>query len=600
MRCSIFHEGKKEEADPQYIVISGTLEGSGTDIFQVEFSSGGIMNNETREDDGQDQINLDIFVSTYYKEKYTHYISAPIHFVNLMEGEKSPVLESGSEIILLKDITIDLSGRDNDLTATKLFDLELNGKTLKLDKGVLAVSCLDEGNMKISSRKNGGTLQHEGFFINAPYARVSWDEKCCPISERDLELYMNVEAFNNRTLPENSLGGKGKNSLLSLSFEKSKNKKLKQDIQCSIRGNLITVFFPYHVEISSVESLVPTYETDGGEVTFAFEKNDNEFDFSREAIVTVTDEDDNTRKYLLVAELKYNDLPCIFITTENNKEITSKTEYINGFIKIRGSDKVDYGMSLDKIPMQIRGRGNTTWEWEKKPYKIKFPESVSVLGLPANRDWVLLANYSDKSLIRNHIAYEAAKKLKGMNFNPSTLLVDVFINGKYQGVYSIGEQIEAAGQRVNIEKNSSDPNTGFLLEVGGKDDGDVLNKDYFHVEGLKFVAIKSPKADVKTQEQVDYIKDYISKTDIAIRTGENIGEYIDINSFVDWFIIHELYYNSDSGFRRSCFMSKDKDSKLKMGPVWDFDIAMGNGFLHIRIGLLPTMTMSKPPGASYL
>lgn len=231
------------------------------------------------------------------------------------------------------------------------------------------------------------------------------------------------------------------------------------------------------------------------------------------------------------------------------------------------------------VPMtgQIKGRGHSSWHWAKKPYRIKLDFSAPILGLHKNRDWILLANYADKSLIRNTLAYEMGKCLTNLDWTPTQIPVDLFVNGEYRGVYSIGEHMETANGRVEIDENSEDADTGYLLEIGGADDDSMEEGiDFFHTpsDNINFAVYKAP--DNITDEQRQYIKDYVCAADRAIMAGEGYEEYIDVDSFCDWFIIHELTRNVDSIFRRSCFMTKDKGGKLKMGPIWDFDLAFGN------------------------
>ena len=231
---------------------------------------------------------------------------------------------------------------------------------------------------------------------------------------------------------------------------------------------------------------------------------------------------------------------------------------------------------LRETAVNIKGRGHSTWEWDKKPYKLKFNKKVSVLGLPEAKEWVLLANYSDKSLMRNYLAMEMSRVLDNMSVNLHQYPVDVFLNGEYVGVYTLGEQIEVKTNRIEIDENYNDPNTGYLIEVGGKDDCDVLGVDYFHTETLKFVKIISPDTKEMSEEHFNYIYEYCKKAENAVINLTNYEDYIDTDSFIDWFIMYEFSFNLDGCFIRSCYLTKDKDGKLMMGPIWDFDLAFGN------------------------
>ncbi len=154
----------------------------------------------------------------------------------------------------------------------------------------------------------------------------------------------------------------------------------------------------------------------------------------------------------------------------------------------------------------------------------------------------------------------------------------MFINGEYQGVYAIGEHREIAESRIALDE-SDDVDRGYLLEIGGADGEDMVKDyDYFHTNSgsAKYITFADPKADKLTDEQRHFVRDYVNAADEAIVSGGNYEEYIDVDSFVDWVIIQELTCNLDSCFRRSCYMTKDKGGKLKMGLIWDFDMAFGN------------------------
>ena len=171
-----------------------------------------------------------------------------------------------------------------------------------------------------------------------------------------------------------------------------------------------------------------------------------------------------------------------------------------------------------------------------------------------------------------------AKALNSFVFTETQIPVDVFLNGQYIGVYSLGQHLEVNKDCVNFDKTSTEADTDYLLEVGGSDTGDIKGKDYFHSNSgcAKYIKIHNPDGDIRTDEQVKYIIDYVNAADKAIVNLDNYEEYIDVDSFIDWFLMHELTYNLDSCFRRSCYMTKEKGGKLKMGIVWDFDFAFGN------------------------
>lgn len=237
--------------------------------------------------------------------------------------------------------------------------------------------------------------------------------------------------------------------------------------------------------------------------------------------------------------------------------------------------------SFKKAAAEIRGRGHSTWEWPKKPYKLKLKEKDSLLGMTASKNWALIANYADESLIRNNAAFAMARALGSFAFTPECVPVDLVVNGVYQGVYTLGELVEEKKSRLELDEREDSPNTGYLLEVGGAEpefDDEVM---YFDLPSgcATNILIKAPEDEKLKQENYDYIYKYMCRADKAITTLDDYDTYIDVDSFIDWFLLHELTYNLDSCFHRSCFLTKDRGEKLKMGPVWDFDLAFGNMYM---------------------
>lgn len=304
-------------------------------------------------------------------------------------------------------------------------------------------------------------------------------------------------------------------------------------------------------------------------------------DLTKSHLLKVVDENGSARHYTILTERTQGKLPIVSITLDDGMGISEikRNSAVGMTISIDCSNASEYEKGFENLHGEIRGRGNSTWKWGKKPFKIKLDSKAEVLGLPANKDWILLANYADKSLIRNTAAFDMARVLS-FDWTPTQYPVDLFINGEYRGVYSIGEHLEVAEDRVNITKKSDSPeNFGYLVEVGGSENGvDVKGVDFFHTNSdmLRFVTFEEPEGNEITDEQRREIIDFFNAADDAIVNGGDIEKYIDMDSFVDWVIIQELTNNTDSAFRRSCFLTRDAGGKIKMGPVWDFDLAFGN------------------------
>lgn len=267
---------------------------------------------------------------------------------------------------------------------------------------------------------------------------------------------------------------------------------------------------------------------------------------------------------------KYQDMPVVTITTENQAPITSKENYVNGSISISDIDRRYSEVQLFESGMKIRGRGNSTWNYEKKPYRIKLEDEQEVLGMHANKDWVLLANYCDKSLVRNITAMEISRRLE-FSWTIDMIPVEVYLNGEYIGVYCLCQHKEVADHRIDIADDD------FLFELDKNMDEDVC----FRSDLCKMpVMLQNPEDP--SQAIIDEAKTIFNEFETALysenfTSPENgYAKYIDVDSFIKYYIIEELSYNIDGKCCKSTFLTKEKGRKMEMYFVWDFDLAFGN------------------------
>jgi hypothetical protein len=276
-------------------------------------------------------------------------------------------------------------------------------------------------------------------------------------------------------------------------------------------------------------------------------------------------------------------IPTLTVLTTNNIGITSKVDYVTGTYRINGTD----GAVLQEGALEIRGRGNTTWEMmPKKPYRFKLGASTALMGMPASKHWVLLANYSDKTLIRNDLTFELSKML-GMEYTPRSQFVDLNLNGAYQGVYQLTEHIRIAPERVNIpELKASDTTAtavsgGYLMEVDERYGEDFC----FRSSRTPMVfCLSNPETlnDPAWARQRAYITNYIKQVDDAIFGSQfadpvaGYAAYIDVESAIRYYLVNELFKNVDGNLRLSTYLYKKRGGKLFFGPVWDFDLSIGN------------------------
>lgn len=269
-------------------------------------------------------------------------------------------------------------------------------------------------------------------------------------------------------------------------------------------------------------------------------------------------------------------LPVLRLTTDSGLPITSKDTYVAGQWMLEAEADTISGT------LQIRGRGNSTWDlMPKKSYRIKLSDKQSLLEMPSSRDWVLIANHPDKTLMRNALAMELGTSL-GMAWTPRTRSVEVFLNGAYNGVYLLSENIKVAEDRVNIDELGEDDvapevvSGGYLLEVDFRRDGYTIDTA---IDELPIV-FQDPEEPAPEQEA--YITNYLNEFEAVLHSEDfadpvsGYAAYIDVDSFIRWYLVNEIFRNVDANMWTSCWMYKPRDGKLHMGPLWDFDLAAGN------------------------
>jgi hypothetical protein len=299
-------------------------------------------------------------------------------------------------------------------------------------------------------------------------------------------------------------------------------------------------------------------------------------DFSKPITYTYTNAKGESQSFKVIIT-NFTGLPIFSITTSG--PIESKDVYVTGSLDINANGQFE--QSVTTIGLNIKGRGNSTWGMPKKPYRLKFNSKQTLLGLQAAKNWVLLANYSDKTLLRNAVAFDIGHQLVA-DFTPHYRFVELVLNGTYQGSYLLTEQVEVNPGRVAIHEMSTDDESesqitgGYLLEVDQRLDA---NKYFYINTGIPFT-IKSPE-DI-TDKQLAYIHDYVQETERVIFSSNfsdpdsGYAKYINVDSFINWFLVNELLKNNDAAGYSSIFYYKDLNGKLGMGPVWDFDLAGGN------------------------
>ncbi|MBE6282314.1 MAG: hypothetical protein E7095_09705 [Bacteroides sp.] len=274
-------------------------------------------------------------------------------------------------------------------------------------------------------------------------------------------------------------------------------------------------------------------------------------------------------------------LPTLVINTTGAQDITSKENEIPSLVYIISEN----GTKLFSAENTgVRGRGNASWQFPKKPYRLKFNSKQQLLDAPAKaKKWTLVNNYGDKTLMRNILAFEISRRMQ-MHYVPYCRPVDVILNGEYRGCYQLCDQVEVNKNRINITEMEPEDiqmpqlSGGYHVEIDSYAWGE---KSYFVSNRGVPVTIKSPDEDDIVKQQREYITDYFNKMESAVFANnyadelEGYRKYLNLESFLRYFMVEELCGNPDTFW--SVHMTKDRNSEqFVVGPAWDFDIAFDN------------------------
>ncbi len=431
-------------------------------------------------------------------------------------------------------------------------------------------------------------------------------------------LTVNTAAFDPYTVYNGAAGCR----LITLSFPQTHNPWLLWNVNFETQaGGRVLETAKDHPNLIGREA-VPVFNAEGERVTF-----NGELLVSGETAVTLQKDNElivygnGTRaEYHVSITEETNGLPVVLIDTDN-APIPDKVDYVDTAISVLGAE-IYGGEDIYAAVGGIKLRGNSTSGYDKKPYRIKFDKKQNVFGLGKAKSWVLLANFLDPAFMRNDIAYGFATRLSALTeeqtgfsmYVPRTRPVEVYLNGDYQGLYDMGDHVQVDETRIDIDASGEEfddndvqlfpeGNVGYYLEI---EDGSRVIPEWYNEQAYYvtirntggtgygaaytgrldehgqaesyqgplttlYAQIKTP--EVPSAEQRTYIQNYLQTVnDLILAQDERVWEYIDMDGFIDWYLVNELFKNTDSAFLSSIKLFKDKDGKLSMGPVWDFDI----------------------------
>ena len=432
------------------------------------------------------------------------------------------------------------------------------------------------------------------------------------------------------------------------------NSGLPFNVALHAEGDTLSAVLPAGVDVTA---LIPTFTYYGASVKWgdaAVQSDVTALDLTDPVELTLAAQDGSTRQVTVVVQTLATGLPSMAVTLQDyvGADAIQKEVYTNATFYLGGgdSDVCPYTQTTPVlVAATIKGRGNSSWKLdEKKSYTLKLDKKTALLDMAASKNWALVANYEDKTLLRNMMGYYFATEA-GVPVVMQVRPVDMWIDGEYWGTYNLTEKIEIEPDRVNItdiekptDKNFVDlaaDKVGYLLEfdahvaelnaggiledvqvvnpheqwqqlgwqawehtyynyASGQEERDLVfynpdtDETFFKVPFLgKWVTVKKPSTENLNYkpEMRQYIFEQVRKLDSALQARNHnvIYELLDLDSFAAWTLVQEMMDNTDSFFHSSVYMYKDVNGKFTFGPAWDFDRSSGNcSYWHNNVGSL--------------
>ena len=363
-------------------------------------------------------------------------------------------------------------------------------------------------------------------------------------------------------------------------FLRKDNPLLTTDVLCAIEEESESVVSSYMFPQSK---LIPVFTTNAVKVMVDDVEQVSgvtENDFSSPVTYQFVMRNGEIVRYTIA--LDFILIPQFTITTEDPgiAEIPSKDYYLNATLTVDG--KGIYENYTGKT--EVKGRGNSTWGYSKKPYRLKLDKKSEICGLGKAKNYILLANHIDPTLMLNSVAFKIGQLLE-MPFTNHAIPVDVVLNGKYKGSYLLTEQIEIKESRVDIDENNS-----VMWELDSYFDEDPK----FRSEAFNLpVMVKDPDL---TTEQFEYWKNDFNRFVMQFAQepleGNSYVDMIDIELVAKYLITFNLVHNMEINHPKSIFIHKEGKGKYVMGPIWDFDWAYDYEGKEVHFGSYETPLFS--------
>ena len=405
--------------------------------------------------------------------------------------------------------------------------------------------------------------------------------------------------------------------LKSLSLKKSKNSGLANDITFTFdsKTNTFSAMYLKWIDKTNPEMLVPEFDMEGVSVMVngqEVESGKTAVSFADDFTVSVVAEDGSAVEYKVTFNCPQINTELPVLHMKPDYLINSKDNYVQTYIELYDKTPESTGEgwwdSAEKGKIEMRGRGNSTWGLPKKPFRMKFTEKFSPIGLnhAKEKSWVILAQDMDKSLLRTHLAFEYSRILfnpsenyhheKAVLFTPCSKFINVYLTGQYYdsstgrtrtmdgeylGVYQMSDQVQRADGRIAVDQlkasDGADPEKitgGYVLEA------DLHEGNHYTNKGIKFT-YKYPEDDDYDQAQYNYISNYLNEAEAALY-GSNYKDpengwrkYFDEKTLADFIIIKEFVGDLD-GYTSTYIYKRRGCEKIFFGPIWDCDKGWNN------------------------
>lgn len=389
-------------------------------------------------------------------------------------------------------------------------------------------------------------------------------EQLSGISEIDLseDLYYQIKAENGTVVTYRVVI-----ELLqftSFKFKMEENVGLVKDYDLSFSADTLQIRMK-----GTNKNLVASFETNATEVLVnnTIQRSSvTENDFSQPVTYSLIYGNGLREDFVIVVEWQ-RAIPQFYIDTEGAMPIVSTDDYVAATLSIDGvEDYEDFEGATE-----IRGRGNSTWGRPKKPYRIKLNKKASILGLKEAKNWVLLANHFDETLMLNAVAMKIGSLLE-IDYANHMIPVEVVLNGEFLGNYMLTEQIEVNENRINIEAG------GHLLEMDSyfKNDWQFKSAAYALPVEVKYPKLKNydqTDAESELAQMKAEFEEFESRVFDSDFPNSSYLDLFDQQAFVDYLIVYMLTGNIEINHPKSTFIYKPKGGKYTMGPIWDFDWA---------------------------